>query len=127
MAEWTFAVTVISIQSQVAHGHVGFLGIEVAAMPTVLFSNHSQPVSQHCVRDRRLRCAVIRRILRQGDVASLATIASLDRPGVGGKRARGGVLRRGGERLDASDQFGSNCLEHRFHHSTVGAIALAAH
>jgi hypothetical protein len=115
MAEWTFAVTVISIQSQVAHGHVGFLGIEVAAMPTVLFSNHSQPVSQHCIRDRRLRCAVIRRILRQGDVASLATIASLDRSGVGGKRAR------------ASDQFGSNCLEHRFHHSTVGAIALAAH
>jgi pyridoxine kinase len=42
-------VTIISIQSQVVHGHVGnsaalfalqLLGIEAAAVPTVLFSNH---------------------------------------------------------------------------------------
>jgi pyridoxine kinase len=56
MAERTFAVTVISIQSQVAHGHVGnsaavfalqLLGIEVAAVPTVLFSNHPRYSSMY--------------------------------------------------------------------------------
>ena len=49
-------MTVISIQSQVARGYVGnsaavfalqLLGIEVAAVPTVLFSNHPRYSSAH--------------------------------------------------------------------------------
>jgi transposase len=62
-------VTVISIQPQVAHGHVGnsaalfalqLLGIEVAAVPTVLFSNHRRYPS---VRGKVLDAAVVRDLL----------------------------------------------------------------
>jgi pyridoxine kinase len=63
-------VTVISIQSQVVHGHVGnsaalfalqLFGIEAAAVPTVLFSNH--PRYSSCY-GKVLDAALVRDLLR---------------------------------------------------------------
>jgi pyridoxal kinase len=62
-------MTVIAIQSQVVHGHVGnsaavfalqASGIEVAAVPTVLLSNHPRYSS---VRGRVLEAALVRDLL----------------------------------------------------------------
>jgi pyridoxine kinase len=62
-------VAVISIQSQVVHGHVGnsaalfalqLLGIEAAAVPTVLYSNH--PRYSSCY-GRVLDAALVRDLL----------------------------------------------------------------
>jgi pyridoxine kinase len=62
-------MTVIAIQSQVMHGHVGnsaavfalqASGIEVAAVPTVLLSNHPRYSS---VRGRVLEAALVRDLL----------------------------------------------------------------
>jgi hydroxymethylpyrimidine/phosphomethylpyrimidine kinase len=63
-------VTIVSIQSQVVHGHVGnsaalfalqLLGIETAAVPTALFSNH--PRYSSCY-GTALDAALVRDLLR---------------------------------------------------------------